>query len=150
MLLEKLTNLLITFIYYSCLCSFLHQPPHLSLFASTQYILSLLPHHSCRAILYPGSVLSEKQFHCSICLNIFDNPVSTPHSHSYYMNCTGQYWNGVKLCRCPLCKENFKKKPDLHINHAFPEITEQFKNPKGYVVGLGEENHKEAEWRKGL
>ncbi|KAJ8000831.1 hypothetical protein DPEC_G00184480, partial [Dallia pectoralis] len=32
-----------------------------------------------------------------------------------------------KPCVCPLCKESFKKKPDLHINRTLKEITEQFK-----------------------
>lgn len=78
-----------------------------------------------------GSFLSEEQFQCSICLDIFDNPVSTPCGHSFCMVCIGHYWQGVKLCQCPLCKQNFKKKPELHINRTLREITEQFKQMKG-------------------
>lgn len=91
-------------------------------------------------MLCPGSFLSEKQFQCSICLEIFDNPVSTPCGHSYCMSCIGQYWNGVKLYQCPLCKESFKKKPELHINRTLREITEQFKKmmeEAGACGGLG-------------
>uniref|UniRef100_W5KUT0 E3 ubiquitin-protein ligase TRIM39-like n=1 Tax=Astyanax mexicanus TaxID=7994 RepID=W5KUT0_ASTMX len=78
-----------------------------------------------------GSFLSEEQFQCSICLDIFDNPVSTPCGHSFCMVCIGHYWQGVKFCQCPLCKQNFKKKPELHINRTLREITEQFKQMKG-------------------
>ncbi|XP_066536674.1 E3 ubiquitin-protein ligase TRIM21 [Hoplias malabaricus] len=84
-----------------------------------------------------GSFLSEEQFQCSICLDIFDNPVSTPCGHSFCMACIGHYWQGAKLCHCPLCKENFKKKPELHINRTLREITEQFKQMKGNTGACG-------------
>lgn len=84
-----------------------------------------------------GSFLSEKQFQCSICLDIFDNPVSTPCGHSYCMNCIEQYWNGVNLYQCPLCKKSFKKKPELHINRTLREITEQFKKMMGEAGACG-------------
>uniref|UniRef100_A0A4W4H2B8 E3 ubiquitin-protein ligase TRIM39-like n=1 Tax=Electrophorus electricus TaxID=8005 RepID=A0A4W4H2B8_ELEEL len=74
--------------------------------------------------------LSEEQFQCSICLEIFDNPVSTPCGHSFCTACIGHYWQGSKLCQCPLCKESFKKRPELHINRTLREITEQFKQMK--------------------
>ncbi|XP_035375557.1 E3 ubiquitin-protein ligase TRIM41 isoform X2 [Electrophorus electricus] len=77
-----------------------------------------------------GSFLSEEQFQCSICLEIFDNPVSTPCGHSFCTACIGHYWQGSKLCQCPLCKESFKKRPELHINRTLREITEQFKQMK--------------------
>ncbi|KAK3545700.1 hypothetical protein QTP70_011369 [Hemibagrus guttatus] len=88
-------------------------------------------------MLYPGSFLSEKQFQCAICLDVFDNPVSTPCGHSYCMNCIGHYWNGVKLYQCPLCKKCFKKKPELYINRTLREITEQFKKMKDEAVSCG-------------
>ncbi|XP_041926559.1 E3 ubiquitin-protein ligase TRIM39 isoform X3 [Alosa sapidissima] len=80
---------------------------------------------------FPRSFLSEEQFQCSICLDVFDNPVSTPCGHSFCMTCIGRYWEGAKLCQCPLCKESFRKKPPLHINRTLREITEQFKRMSG-------------------
>lgn len=86
---------------------------------------------------FVGSFLSEEQFQCSICLDIFDNPVSTPCGHSFCMTCIGRYWQGVNVCQCPLCKESFKRKPELHINRTLREITEQFKQMKGVAGACG-------------
>lgn len=80
---------------------------------------------------FSRSFLSEEQFQCSICLDVFDNPVSTPCGHSFCMACIGRYWEGAKLCQCPLCKETFRRKPQLHINRTLREITEQFKRMTG-------------------
>lgn len=79
---------------------------------------------------FSRSFLSEEQLLCSICLDVFDNPVSTPCGHSFCMTCIGHYWDSVKHCQCPLCKQTFKRKPDLHINRTLREITEQFKRMK--------------------
>ncbi|KAG1956316.1 E3 ubiquitin-protein ligase TRIM39 [Pimephales promelas] len=77
---------------------------------------------------FPGEFLSEEQFTCSICLDVFTNPVSTPCGHSFCSTCITSYWEGQgKSCSCPLCKESFRKRPELHINHTLREITEQFK-----------------------
>ncbi|XP_030644100.1 E3 ubiquitin-protein ligase TRIM39 [Chanos chanos] len=75
-----------------------------------------------------GSCLSEDQFTCSICLDLFTKPVSTPCGHSFCLACISSYWDGqAKSCCCPLCKESFRKRPELHVNHTLREITEQFK-----------------------
>ncbi|XP_051572145.1 E3 ubiquitin-protein ligase TRIM39-like isoform X2 [Myxocyprinus asiaticus] len=81
----------------------------------------------CTAMPFSRSFLSEEQLLCSICLDVFDNPVSTPCGHSFCMVCIGHYWDSAKNCQCPLCKQTFKRKPDLHINRTLREITEQFK-----------------------
>lgn len=76
----------------------------------------------------PVDFLSEEQFSCSICLEVFTNPVSTPCGHSFCLSCIMSYWDTRgKACLCPLCKESFRKRPELHINHTLKEITEQFK-----------------------
>ncbi|XP_041838448.1 E3 ubiquitin-protein ligase TRIM39 isoform X2 [Melanotaenia boesemani] len=80
----------------------------------------------------PAACLSEDQFTCSICLEVFKNPVSTPCGHSFCKPCINSYWNGgergrgAKFYQCPLCKESFRKRPELHINRTLKEITEQF------------------------
>nr|XP_046255839.1 nuclear factor 7, ovary [Scatophagus argus] len=83
-----------------------------------------------------AAFLSEDQFTCSICLEVFNNPVSTPCGHSFCQVCISSYWDGgrqgggggAKIYQCPLCKESFRKRPELHINRTLKEITEQFKN----------------------
>lgn len=76
-----------------------------------------------------AAFLSEDQFTCSICLDVFNNPVSTPCGHSFCQACISSYWDGGgnKVYQCPLCKESFRKRPELHINRTLKEITEQFK-----------------------
>ncbi|GLD64623.1 nuclear factor 7, brain [Lates japonicus] len=70
-----------------------------------------------------GSFLSDEQFQCSICLDVFNNPSSTPCGHSFCMACISRYWDGSKVCQCPLCKKTFQKRPDLQINRTLREIT---------------------------
>ncbi|KAI3375672.1 hypothetical protein L3Q82_003975 [Scortum barcoo] len=74
-----------------------------------------------------ASVLSEEQFRCSICLDIFNNPVSIPCGHNFCQGCIKRFWDTRHKSECPLCKEVFKKRPELRINVGLKEITEQFK-----------------------
>ncbi|XP_069044373.1 uncharacterized protein [Lepisosteus oculatus] len=78
----------------------------------------------------PSSVLSEEQFQCSICLDTFTSPVSTPCGHNYCLACIGGYWDSSDVCQCPLCKETFYRRPDLRVNRSLAEITEQFKKTR--------------------
>ncbi|XP_057709797.1 E3 ubiquitin-protein ligase TRIM39 [Corythoichthys intestinalis] len=84
-----------------------------------------------------SSLLSSEQFQCSICLDIFTNPSSTPCGHSFCVTCINQYWDGAKVCQCPLCKKTFQKRPDLQINRTLREITEQFRSMSGGGTGGG-------------
>lgn len=80
--------------------------------------------------------LSEDQFSCSICLEVFNNPVSTPCGHSFCQVCISSYWNRgrAKSYQCPLCKESFSQRPELQINRTLKEITEQFKQMASSAV----------------
>ncbi|XP_018590892.1 zinc-binding protein A33 isoform X2 [Scleropages formosus] len=80
------------------------------------------------------SFLSTEQFLCSICLDIFINPISIPCGHSFCMACISRYWDECKTCQCPMCKETFRMRPDLHINRTLREITEQFKGMAGIGI----------------
>uniref|UniRef100_A0AAQ4PZX9 Bloodthirsty-related gene family, member 1 n=1 Tax=Gasterosteus aculeatus aculeatus TaxID=481459 RepID=A0AAQ4PZX9_GASAC len=81
-----------------------------------------------------ASFLSDEQFLCSICLDVFTNPSSTPCGHSFCMACISRYWDGSKVCQCPLCKTTYHKRPDLQINRTLREITDQFKFMSGGAV----------------
>ncbi|XP_077461004.1 E3 ubiquitin-protein ligase TRIM39-like [Stigmatopora argus] len=82
------------------------------------------------AVATHGDFLFEDQISCSVCLEIFSQPVTTPCGHSFCKACISTYWdkgNKAKVYHCPLCKEAFRKRPELHVNRALQEITEQFK-----------------------
>ncbi|CAL1591089.1 unnamed protein product [Knipowitschia caucasica] len=74
----------------------------------------------------PGN-LSEEQVHCSICLDVFTNPVSIPCGHNFCQNCILGYWKTSPLYQCPMCKKSFQKRPDISVNTVLREIAEQFK-----------------------
>nr|XP_006638062.1 PREDICTED: E3 ubiquitin-protein ligase TRIM39-like [Lepisosteus oculatus] len=74
--------------------------------------------------------LPEEQFQCSICLDIFTDPVSTACGHNFCMNCIGKYWDNSEVCQCPLCKETFYRRPVLRVNKSFAEVIEHFRESK--------------------
>ncbi|XP_070785704.1 E3 ubiquitin-protein ligase TRIM21-like [Enoplosus armatus] len=73
-----------------------------------------------------ASALSEEHFRCSICLDIFRNPVSIPCGHNFCLGCIKRFWDTRQKSECPLCKEGFKKRPELRINVGLRDITEKF------------------------
>ncbi|MGH0118612.1 UNVERIFIED_CONTAM: hypothetical protein FKN15_047592 [Acipenser sinensis] len=74
-----------------------------------------------------SSLIHENQVTCSICLDIFTSPVSTPCGHSYCKNCIENHWDSG-VYTCPLCKDEFHSRPNLNINRSLAEIAEQFRN----------------------
>ncbi|XP_068444795.1 E3 ubiquitin-protein ligase TRIM21-like [Clinocottus analis] len=70
---------------------------------------------------------SEDQFLCSICLDVFTDPVSTPCGHNFCKNCITDYWNNNNQNMCPMCKEVFTTRPDLKVNTFITEMVSQFR-----------------------
>ncbi|XP_042244213.1 E3 ubiquitin-protein ligase TRIM21-like [Thunnus maccoyii] len=70
---------------------------------------------------------SEDQFLCSICLDVFTDPVSTPCGHNFCKNCINKYWNINVPCKCPMCKKVFYTRPELHVNTFISEMVSQFR-----------------------
>ncbi|XP_034072649.1 tripartite motif-containing protein 65-like [Gymnodraco acuticeps] len=74
-------------------------------------------------------LLTEDQFLCSICLDVFTDPVSTPCGHNFCKACISQHWDRNVLSQCPNCKEVFNIKPELRVNtfisetHLEPHLT---------------------------
>ncbi|XP_029025465.1 uncharacterized protein LOC114867180 [Betta splendens] len=87
--------------------------------------------------------LSEEQVHCSICLDVFTNPVSIPCGHNFCQSCILGYWKTSPLYQCPMCKKSFHKRPDISVNTVLREIAEQFKEIR--VRGVEGKVSKEAE-----
>ncbi|XP_075947750.1 E3 ubiquitin-protein ligase TRIM21-like [Anarhichas minor] len=70
---------------------------------------------------------SEDQFLCSICLDVFTDPVTTPCGHNFCKNCITEHWNTSDRCQCPMCKEGFNTRPDLRVNTLLSEMVAQFR-----------------------
>ncbi|XP_035375750.1 zinc finger protein RFP-like [Electrophorus electricus] len=74
-----------------------------------------------------SSVLSEDELQCSICLDVFTDPVSTPCGHNFCMVCLKECWDSSSLCQCPVCKEEFSKRPELRVNTFISALAAKFK-----------------------
>ncbi|XP_047453554.1 E3 ubiquitin-protein ligase TRIM36-like [Mugil cephalus] len=73
-----------------------------------------------------SSFLSEDQFLCSICLEVYTEPVSIPCGHNFCKACLTRHWADKDQCQCPLCKEKFGKGLKLCVNTVFREVVENF------------------------
>nr|QKV26394.1 E3 ubiquitin protein-ligase TRIM 39 [Lates calcarifer] len=74
-----------------------------------------------------SNLRSEDQFLCSICLDVFTDPVSTPCGHNYCKNCITEHWDINDRCQCPMCKEIFTTRPQLKVNTFISEMVAQFR-----------------------
>ncbi|XP_072543279.1 E3 ubiquitin-protein ligase TRIM39-like [Salminus brasiliensis] len=74
-----------------------------------------------------SSLLSEDQLLCSICLDVFTDPVSTPCGHNFCMVCLRECWDSSSHCQCPVCKEEFSRRPELSVNTFISGLAAQFK-----------------------
>ncbi|XP_041694326.2 E3 ubiquitin-protein ligase TRIM39-like [Coregonus clupeaformis] len=75
----------------------------------------------------PCSLLSEEQFQCSICLDVFTDPVSIPCGHNFCKACIKRYWDSTDLCQCPLCMKIFHRRPEPDVNRTLRGVAEYFK-----------------------
>ncbi|XP_026097004.1 bloodthirsty-related gene family, member 30 [Carassius auratus] len=72
-------------------------------------------------------LFTEQELTCSICLDLFSEPVSTPCGHNFCQGCIGGYWASSSVCTCPLCKRVFEERPNLSINRVFAHIAQKYK-----------------------
>ncbi|XP_045892352.1 E3 ubiquitin/ISG15 ligase TRIM25-like isoform X5 [Micropterus dolomieu] len=72
-------------------------------------------------------LLTEHQFLCSICLDVFTDPVSTPCGHNFCKTCITEHWNINVPYQCPNCKKVFYSKPELQVNTFISEMAAQFR-----------------------
>ncbi|CDQ91484.1 unnamed protein product [Oncorhynchus mykiss] len=76
-----------------------------------------------------SSLLSEEQFLCSICLDVFTEPVTTSCGHNFCMVCIINYWDSKDLYQCPLCKETLYRQPELRVNTTLREVRHKLIDP---------------------
>uniref|UniRef100_A0A8C6UDX3 E3 ubiquitin-protein ligase TRIM39-like n=1 Tax=Neogobius melanostomus TaxID=47308 RepID=A0A8C6UDX3_9GOBI len=69
----------------------------------------------------------EEQFLCSICLEVFSEPVTTPCGHNFCKSCISQHWDTSRSCSCPLCNEVFTIRPKLKKNTLLSEVVSKSK-----------------------
>ncbi|XP_076023465.1 E3 ubiquitin-protein ligase TRIM39-like [Genypterus blacodes] len=70
---------------------------------------------------------SEDQFLCSICLEVFTDPVSTPCGHNFCKSCITQHWDSDVLCVCPLCNKRFCTRPEMKVNTFISQMADEFR-----------------------
>ncbi|XP_071058852.1 E3 ubiquitin-protein ligase TRIM21-like [Pseudochaenichthys georgianus] len=81
-------------------------------------------------------LLTEDQFLCSICLDVFTDPVSTPCGHNFCKACISQHWDTKVPYQCPNCKEVFNIKPEMLVNTFISEMAAH--SSEQHVVKPGE------------
>ncbi|XP_036790225.1 uncharacterized protein LOC110513232 isoform X2 [Oncorhynchus mykiss] len=73
-------------------------------------------------------LLTEDHFRCSVCTEVFKEPVSIPCGHSYCRRCIETYWNQPDQTGdydCPQCRKRFRTRPDLLTNSALEKVIEK-------------------------
>uniref|UniRef100_A0A673B2Z2 Uncharacterized protein n=1 Tax=Sphaeramia orbicularis TaxID=375764 RepID=A0A673B2Z2_9TELE len=75
-----------------------------------------------------GRVRSEDQFRCSICVNVFTDPVTTPCGHTFCKSCICEHWRVNVPYQCPMCKKVFDQRPELYVNALISEMVAQFRH----------------------
>ncbi|XP_042606481.1 E3 ubiquitin-protein ligase TRIM39-like [Cyprinus carpio] len=76
-------------------------------------------------MLSSSGALNE-ELQCSICLDVFSDPVTTPCGHNFCRTCLIKCWTNTHICFCPFCNEIFSRRPDLKINTKLKEVVQHF------------------------
>ncbi|XP_029944319.1 E3 ubiquitin-protein ligase TRIM21-like [Salarias fasciatus] len=78
----------------------------------------------------PGVLLSEVQFQCCICQDVFTEPVSIPCGHSFCFTCITSHWDASASVTCPKCHAVYEGLPELCENSFAKEMSEQIRARK--------------------
>ncbi|KAM4537477.1 E3 ubiquitin-protein ligase TRIM39-like [Odontesthes bonariensis] len=75
----------------------------------------------------PSVLLSEVQFQCCICQDVFLEPVSIPCGHSFCFTCITSHWDDNLAISCPRCQTEFEGRPELCENSFAKEMSQQIR-----------------------
>ncbi|XP_040190743.1 E3 ubiquitin-protein ligase TRIM11-like [Rana temporaria] len=76
----------------------------------------------------------KENLECSVCLNIFKDPVTLRCGHHFCRDCIGRVLDtqwGTGGYSCPECRENFKKRPVPQTNMPLCQRSEALRNTQG-------------------
>ncbi|KAI7792524.1 putative E3 ubiquitin-protein ligase TRIM21-like [Triplophysa rosa] len=76
-------------------------------------------------------LLSEELFQCSVCLDVFTQPVSLPCGHTFCQSCVLTQWTASGASHCPKCSTVFQEIPELCENSFAREMAEQIRKQRG-------------------
>ena len=83
-------------------------------------------------------LVADEDFLCSICMEVFTDPVALPCGHDFCLNCITKYWDTKRVSSCPLCNEKFTERPLLCVNTLIASVAEKFKKPQQVdITGTG-------------
>lgn len=74
----------------------------------------------------------EEELTCSICLCVFESPVTTPCGHNFCLPCLEMTWgDGAGVFSCPQCRSSFARRPELKKNTVLCKVVEQLQGTQG-------------------
>ncbi|XP_015671013.1 E3 ubiquitin/ISG15 ligase TRIM25 [Protobothrops mucrosquamatus] len=89
----------------------------------------------------------EDELTCSICLCVFQTPVTTPCGHNFCLPCLEMTWMDTEEnFSCPQCRASFEIRPDLKKNTVLCKVVEQFQvSQDGPSKGTREEKQEKVD-----
>ncbi|XP_048049759.1 zinc-binding protein A33-like [Megalobrama amblycephala] len=81
--------------------------------------------------------LSEDDFSCPVCHEIFKDPVLLSCSHSFCKECLQQFWRTRETQDCPVCRRVSRHKPPLNL--ALKNLCESFLKERNEKRSSGSE-----------
>lgn len=68
------------------------------------------------------SNIADENFSCPVCLEIFENPVSTPCGHTFCNDCLNACENIPGTATCPVCRTSFQTRLKSRADHIELQI----------------------------
>ncbi|NXG63476.1 TRI25 ligase, partial [Hemiprocne comata] len=99
-----------------------------------------------RSLSEPGLVGLEEELTCSICLCLFNSPVTVPCGHNFCASCLELSWAGLSgNFSCPQCRATFPGRPQLQKNTVLCRVVEQLQGYTGTEAEEGAAGCREEE-----